>query len=256
MATARSAGSGRESAEFVPGSASDSVVSLSQAILAPLDAISKAQIHAARSFLNFVLQIGYPHRPWRGGAEDAQAGGAAEEDNRGDAGAGEPMYAQRFVFEQAVSDAGGAPTRRTVEVSVPTLALVPVQPLGIDKAQYDIELVISHVERHRQIQASEQAALKREAPAQPAAGGGEGAAAHQPRPWYLVPDPISVRGTLSDPGGAETGNQRQASVRVHVEVKSVDVPAGLSKLIGAMTQIASIGTPGAGAAATGQSEPT
>ena len=43
----------------VPASLSE--ISLSQAILAPLDALFKAQVHAARSFLNLLLQIGYPH---------------------------------------------------------------------------------------------------------------------------------------------------------------------------------------------------
>lgn len=42
------------------GPAEINPVSLSQALLAPLDAIFKAQIHAARSFINFLLQLGYP----------------------------------------------------------------------------------------------------------------------------------------------------------------------------------------------------
>lgn len=47
----------------MPGPAADAVISSSQAILAPLDVIAKPQVHAARSFLNFVVQIGYPHVP-------------------------------------------------------------------------------------------------------------------------------------------------------------------------------------------------
>ncbi len=37
-------------------------LTLSAAILAPLNAIFEAQIHAARAFLNFILQMGFKHR--------------------------------------------------------------------------------------------------------------------------------------------------------------------------------------------------
>src|SRR3569833_2478835 len=49
--------------DFEEGPAAQAMVSLSQALLAPLDSIFKAQIHAARSFLNLLLQLGYGHRP-------------------------------------------------------------------------------------------------------------------------------------------------------------------------------------------------
>src|SRR3569833_22533 len=48
--------------DFEEGPAAQAMVSLSQALLAPLDSIFKAQIHAARSFLNLLLQLGYGHR--------------------------------------------------------------------------------------------------------------------------------------------------------------------------------------------------
>ncbi len=38
--------------EFKPGPAASTVISLSQILLAPLNAIFKAQVHAARSFVN------------------------------------------------------------------------------------------------------------------------------------------------------------------------------------------------------------
>ncbi len=46
--------------EAKPASVAD--ISLSQVLLAPLDAIFKAQIHAARSFINMLLQLGYKHQ--------------------------------------------------------------------------------------------------------------------------------------------------------------------------------------------------
>src|SRR4051812_22916894 len=59
-----------------PQPAAETVLSLSQALLAPLDAILKAQLHASRSFLNFLLQIGYPHQPPALGPQGAEAGAA------------------------------------------------------------------------------------------------------------------------------------------------------------------------------------
>lgn len=226
---------------FVPGPAASSSISLSQAILAPLDAIAKAQVHAARSFLNFVLQIGYPHRPHSPSVPSVNDLPASSES----------MYTQRFQFEQTVQGDDGKPVQRHVEISVPTLALVPLQPLSVDSAHYDVELVVSGLERHNQIQVSEAESLEQEQSAK----GPDGKPIPtqlKPRPWYLVPEPVSVRGTLTDPGGGASGQQKQASIKVHVEVKSVQVPAGLSKLIGAMTQLAGLsdGSPAPQPAAT------
>ncbi|MBS0000283.1 MAG: hypothetical protein KFF73_14980, partial [Cyclobacteriaceae bacterium] len=38
-------------------------ISLSSALLAPINSIFEAQIHAARAFLNFILQMGFRHQP-------------------------------------------------------------------------------------------------------------------------------------------------------------------------------------------------
>src|SRR5690606_12458636 len=38
------------------------IVTLSEAFLAPLESIFKAQVHAARSFLSFILQMGFRHK--------------------------------------------------------------------------------------------------------------------------------------------------------------------------------------------------
>jgi len=40
----------------------DDSITLSAALLAPLNAIFEAQVHAARAFLNFVLQMGFRHK--------------------------------------------------------------------------------------------------------------------------------------------------------------------------------------------------
>jgi hypothetical protein len=209
--------------KFLPGPAAEAVVSLSQAILGPLDALAKAQVHAARSFLNFVLQLGYPHLPWK---QDSNSQEQRPDDR---------MYVQSFKFDQ--TDAAGKP--QTYSVDIPALALVPLQPLTIEKATFDLELVVSYVGHHQQIQSSE-----REAVAQEAASAGASSAPTS-RPWYLVSEPVSIRGTLSDPGRNSDGSSNQSTVKVHVELARCPTPEGLSKLLSAMTQRSSIqaGTP-------------
>lgn len=199
--------------EFKPGPAATSVISLSQAILAPLDAISKAQVHAARSFLNFVLQIAFPHES---SSKSPQTSGSEDQ-----------MYLQTFRIKNGEGEG---------VVSIPSLALVPVQPLTIERAQYDLELVIEGLDYHRQIQASENNVLKQEAGNDKALEKGQ---PHAPRQWYLVSDPISVRGTLSDPGIQENRTSRKATIKVHVEIGRANVPSGLEKILSSATQLAS-----------------
>ena len=156
-------------------------------------------------------------------------------------------YSQKFRIDQVVSD---GMTGKSISLTVPTLALMPLQPLGIKSATYDLELVVRELQHHTQLQQSEIARRRGKTAAaqaghaagtlQPEEGDATGMPAHEPRPWYLVAEPISVRGTLSDPGGAGTGNQRLASIKVHVEIDRTPTPAGLAKLLTAMTQMSSL----------------
>ena len=203
-----------ENQNFKPGPAATSIISLSQAILAPLDAISKAQVHAARSFLNFVMQIAFPHIPDRNASTESASS--------------EQMYMQTFRVKSGNGEG---------IASVPALALIPIQPLAIEKAQYDLELVVEALSYHQQMQASEEKELEKEPSNAEAIKEGK---PHAPRKWYLVREPVSVRGTLSDPGGQNSGTPRKATVKVHVEVCRTDVPAGLAKIISSATQIASV----------------
>jgi len=220
-------GDAERTAPFVPGPAAEAVISLSQAILAPLDAISKAQVHAARSFLNFVLQIGYPHAPI-----NPETGMPLPEMN-------ESMYSQPFKLDIPSVDHQGRQEKRSVTLAVPTLALVPVQPLGIESAHFDVELVVKELARHSQIQRSEERALAEERKLRPK-NGPSPLSESVPRPWYLVAEPVSVRGTLTDPGDSTSGAQKMASIKVHVELKCAPTPAGLRKLLTAMTQVSDL----------------
>src|SRR5690242_11056455 len=44
------------------GNTNDQELSLSAALLAPLNSIFEAQVQSARAFLNFILQMGFRHR--------------------------------------------------------------------------------------------------------------------------------------------------------------------------------------------------
>jgi hypothetical protein len=200
--------------QFEPGPAAESVISLSQAILAPLDALAKAQVHAARSFLNLVLQIGYPHAP-------------VDENGHSQITAEDVSYSSKFRIDSVPG--------QIVEISVPTLALVPLQPLGIESADFNLELVIREVAYHQQMQESEKAVLKEEPKPED-----DSRRPHARRPWYLVTDPISLRGTISDPGGGDT--QKLASIKMNVKLSRLPTPAGLQKLLTAMTQHSGIRT--------------
>ncbi len=209
---------------FTPGPASKAVVSLSQAILAPLDALAKAQVHAARSFLNFVLQIGYPHAA------------ASKDDTERVKKESSSGYSLPFAFDQTVIGDNGQQETRRVVLSLPALALVPIHPLRIRKATFDLELHVREIGRHRQIQKSEEDEVNRETATD---GESDADAAFGPRPWYLVPEPISVRGTLAGSVSSERETQ-QPLVKVHVEVEEGPVPVGLSRLITSLGQVSDV----------------
>ena len=183
-------------------------VSLSQALLAPLDAIFKAQIHAARSFLNMLLQIGYPHQP-------------VDENGNPVPDKGKP-YSQDFFYEVEVN--GKNETRK---VSIPSLALVPVAPLAVESASFKLEMKAEQIASHEQIQKSEEDKVSK-----------EGKYNRQWRPWYLVSDPISVRGTLSPPvtRDAEGRSSQTSTIQIEVKIARLPMPSGLDKLLTSLTQ--------------------
>ena len=101
------------------GEAAKTDISLDQALLAPLDAILKAQLHSARSFLNLLLQLGYRD------ASDPEFDG-------------KPF---NLTFTQQGAD--GA----LQEISVPALSLVPIAPLAVQAASFDLEMAVRRIAR-------------------------------------------------------------------------------------------------------------
>lgn len=185
-----------------------SSVSLSQVLLAPLDAIFKAQIHAARSFLNMLLQIGFPHKPV---GED---GYPIEDDGQ--------HYNQEFCYETEIDG-----QRKTCKVSIPSLALVPVAPLAVESATFKLEMRVESVAEHNQIQESEKKTVDKE----------QGNYGNSKRPWFLVQKPISIRGNIapSNPNG-EHRTDNKATIQIEVNVNKTSMPSGLDKLLTFLTQ--------------------
>jgi hypothetical protein len=192
--------------KFEPGRAAETPVSLSQALLAPLDAIFKAQIHAARSFLSLLLQVGYPHQPL-----DEQGMAKVEK--------GTP-YNQEFFYELEVNG-----KKELRKVSIPALALVPVAPLAVKKASFSFEMKAEWVDDHSQMQGKESDAFK------------------QKRPWFLVSEPISIRGTLAPSGPSGSHTAQASTIQIQVKVAQVAMPSGLDRLLSSLTQAGAVSEP-------------
>ncbi|MEK7307240.1 MAG: DUF2589 domain-containing protein [Nitrospirota bacterium] len=219
----------KEGEKFEGGLASETIISLSQALLAPLDAIFKAQLHGARSFLNMLLQLGFPHKPIDDG------GGEIPEKKEGHP---EPPlippekketpkelpYNLEFHYEAMID---GKVLKR--KVSVPALALVPVAPLAVESAEFKFGMMIKKIERHRQIQQSEAKAVETEKE--------KGFDRHK-RPWFLVDDPISMRGVIAPPVQTEGTKEvaQESTIQIEVKVGKMMIPAGLDKLLTSLTQ--------------------
>jgi len=177
------------------GEAANTDISLDQALLAPLDSILKAQLHSARSFLNLLLQLGYRD----------------ESDPLFD---GKPFS---LTFTQQGAD--GA----LQEISVPALSLVPIAPLAVESANFDLEMAVRKIANARQLRASTVA--------------GEEATAN--RPWYLVDKPVDIRGVIAPPSAPTDASRHEAmsSIKISIKVKSVPMPSGLDKLLTSLTQM-------------------
>jgi len=196
-------------------------ISLEQALLAPLDAIFKAQLHSARSFLNMLLQLGYPHdekmegKPW-------------------------PLQ-----FRQDV-EIDGEVHEQTI--SVPALSLVPIAPLAVSNAEFQLELAVREITSHTQMQAAEARQKKVDR--------------SKPRPWFLVDKPINIQGMIAPPDHEKEGDagkrQRESAIKIAIKVNSIPMPRGLDKLLTSLTETAQVQTvlksPGNGSAPAGSQD--
>jgi hypothetical protein len=210
-------------------------ITLSAALLAPLNAIFEAQIHAARAFLSFILQMGFRHRYSKQEISElkkerekneavleeieeetkaqkrllelerkSQKSSLNEEEvseqwrlrlKYGD------LYLQKFDFFDNVGNASS--------VLVPNLALLPINPLAVNSANFKFELnIATYSDSYDQM------------------GSVEGA--QEKRPWFLI-NPKRIKGNFSK------GSSDEKTITIEVNVTSTEMPYGLDKLLTSLT---------------------
>jgi hypothetical protein len=205
---------------FQEGPASKAIVSLSQVLLAPLDAIFKAQIHAARSFLNLVLQIGYPHLK-----VDKDGKQLPMDQQEQDA---DKLFMQEFKIKSVINEKEDIATIR-----IPSLAMVPIAPLSIQEAEFELDFSIGYIYRNNQ--------MYKEKTDQTDKGKNFNT---QARPWFLVREPISLRGvvapSVSDKMKQSGESSSDTKISIKIKVTRQDMPSGLEKLITTLNQSSSV----------------
>ena len=206
--------------KFQEGPASKAIVSLSQVLLAPLDAIFKAQIHAARSFLNMVLQMGYPHLKLD---ENGQPLPMDQQEPDAD-----KVYMQEFKLKS-----GNDGKESVANIRIPALSMIPVAPLSIEQAEFDLDFSIGYVYRNSQMQKSEGGTVE-----------DEKKYSTSDRPWFLVNDPISIRGvvapSVSDEMKESSEDTGETKISIRIKVTRQDMPSGLDKLLTTLNQSSSV----------------
>ncbi len=214
----------------------DDEITLSAALLAPLNSIFEAQIHAARAFLNFILQMGFRHKYSeaeiealkKSPANNAQTLKEIEEEataksritvlenlksQKGELSKEESeelwhlktkwddLYFQQFNY----MDGNG----NSSSIFIPNLALLPIKPLAVDNARFKFNLnVTSNSSEFNQM--------------------GTTTGAETKRPWYLI-NPKSVRGEFAK------GESSEKTIQVEVSVSATEMPYGLDKLLTSLT---------------------
>jgi len=210
----------------------DDSITLSAALLAPLNAIFEAQVHAARAFLNFVLQMGFRHKYSESEIAELRKEPAknkeiineidreidakkriSELEQKGTLTIKEGNELQRLKIQwddlrmqkfDYFDDKGNVSS-----FFIPNLAILPIKPLGVENANFKFELnVKKFTEDFNQM------------------GTVKGASGD--RPWYLI-KPKRISGEF----GKSEGNEK--SIKIEVNVGTTDMPYGLDKLLTSLT---------------------
>ena len=218
--------------------ASFSQLNLSEALLAPLNAIFEAQVHAARSFLSFILQMGFRHKytpvDIKKLEEDKETNKEVLETINEELEARieverlrklqrdgtitdeqflelklllskwDDLHSQDFIY---IDEEG-----KENWVSIPNLALIPVKPLSIDNASFQFNMSINDkYENYNTIKGS--------------------AKADYERPWFLI-QPKRLTGNIA----SKSATENQATISIQISVKSTEMPNGLNRLLTMMNE--------------------
>jgi hypothetical protein len=218
--------------------ASFSQLNLSEALLAPLNAIFEAQVHAARSFLSFILQMGFRHKytpvDIKKLEEDKETNKEVLETINEELEARieverlrklqrdgtitdeqflelklllskwDDLHSQDFIY---IDEEG-----KENWVSIPNLALIPVKPLSIDNASFQFNMSINDkYENYNTIKGS--------------------AKADYERPWFLI-QPKRLTGNIA----SKSATENQATISIQISVKSTERPNGLNRLLTMMNE--------------------
>lgn len=209
---------------------SNDQISLSAALLAPINSIFEAQIHSARAFLNFILQMGFRHIPSKDDFDNqelydshmANLNNAKKEmkellqDRKKEGYLSDEKTARLKelsadygdLYHQSIDfiDSTGS----EFQVSIPNLALLPIKPLAISEADFSYEFqVASETETFKQ----NSAAIKPEK--------------DKGSPWFLIKDPKSIQGSIAD----RKADSSQRTISINVKVGNTEMPYGLEKLM-------------------------
>jgi len=207
-------------------------ISLSSALLAPINSIFEAQIHSARAFLNFILQMGFRHQPSKKEIEADEETRKYEEEKE------KARKRMKELFKEREQNQGFLSAEKVAELkelsatygdlyyqniefidqtgnefllSIPNLALLPIKPLSINEADFSYEFEVSSENiEYKQMGAAYEKAEKEEV-----------------RPWFLIREPKSIRGRFAPRKEEST----EASIKINVKVGSTPTPYGLEKLL-------------------------
>ncbi|WP_020613365.1 DUF2589 domain-containing protein [Sediminispirochaeta bajacaliforniensis] len=182
-------------------------LSLAQAILASVDSIIKAQIHASRSFLSSILQMGFGHQ----GLDDE--GNILNDENKSD-----NLYRLEFIQEREING-----EIKKYRVSVPTLAALPMNPLMIHDAQIDFKMKITSIEPEKIFGIGTEEEMRTKDKNKWHAG---------KRPWFLVEEPKSFIGEIRN----ENEKSDCGFIGVKINIGSIDVPDALGTYINALSE--------------------
>ncbi len=217
-------------------------ISIAQAVLAPLDAIFKAQIHSARSYINMLWQLAYPHLPVDKNGQQQKAekmhtlSDGSKVYERAD-GSTFSFNSDGTVNNSAqLTDASISNTTNLNEpytfplsfksaengntsnftVEIPTIAMVPVTPLGVESAEVKFSMSVQETSSNVQMHGLQQT-------------GNEQYGQHK-RPWFLVDEPQSLTGHI------EASGSTQSCIDIEIKLSKAPIPSALEKALTILSQ--------------------